>query len=265
MRQLEDRVWDISNFILQAYGLKSRHRGHGRKARSPFDSQAPERPEAQSASASGDSGSESADSTSDGDTGPAIPGSAAEPPASTPNLGDGHTNDKNSAGDNDDRGPADEHQDGQRGTSERETRHGGRKGGDERNPRKEGDPAGSLRTQAIRASKAFAFDLDRLSTCELVPIEIDARKRAHTLLDELLARKASASVEIITDPAAQASLEEADLLAFTLVDLWTNSTVKRTKSLQLSTRMDFSEEIPLAILMAKDGGGMDAVIRVRGH
>ena len=147
----------------------------------------------------------------------------------------------------------------------KKTAHGARAGGDERNPRKGGDPAGSLRAQAIRAGKGFAFDIDRLTACELIPIDIDARKRAHTLLDELLAENTSARAGMITYPLVQSSLDEAELLVFALVQLWSNSTVKRTKSLQISTLIDFSEYVPLAILMVKDGGGKDAVIRLRAR
>ncbi len=255
-RKQEDPLSYIYNFVRQGQGLKPRHLGHGRKAHSHCTDE-------------------------NGSTIPASPTEPRTPAGSVQDQNSVQSNEEglqsgsdtgDNASDQHDRGAgktdkekegSEQKQSGNNRRNQEDAKKDGRRRGDEGGDRSGGDPTGSLRTQAIRSSKAFQFDIDRLAPCELVPIEVEARKQAHCLMDSLLAGRDSSAPNLSAD--ASARIDEAELYIFILVQLWTNNTVRKTKAISISTNMGFKEELPLAVLMSRDGGGKDAIIRVRAR
>jgi len=272
-RWLEDRVDYICNFIRQAYALKPRHRGHGSRkseegnvdsgdiasvkseVRSPVNGvdQPPEAPPVMIApiplKAPDQSGRDRLHS-----------GKQSLPIHKTGIVEDCDRFDE--CPDEDDEW--DEEWEGEQdddGENEGAPDEGHRR----RSPGRKGVSTASRRNQAIRASKMFPFGNDRIAPCELVPLEVNARKR----LDAIFAELANCRSLMPKEKDAQLSinverklLEEADVIAFALVMLWTGSGIERTKSLRVSDSTDFSESVELAILMSSTDEGKDTIIRV---
>ncbi len=131
----------------------------------------------------------------------------------------------------------------------------GRKTGD----REHAGGSGNDGYQAIRASKGFAFAMDRLAPCELAPVDVDGRTQAHELLDDLIVRHAADGVDLSSTP----DFRRAETLVFLLAGLWSGSTEERTCSMLASTNPNFDGVAPLLCVLDEPLRGANARFRVR--
>jgi hypothetical protein len=253
---LQDRIDYIVNYTCQAYGLKSRHRGHGRVAKVL----PPVTPSVQTAaSSSGQPVSQPADRRQAGGQRQPESGDSTSQPGGPPRQEDWDRYDECP---NEDEEEEEDNDEDEHGDDDTEDGQDGRQSDSTRESEREkysGDPVAANRYQAIRASKGFAFGVDRLAPCELVPLEIDGRRRANDLLDELILQQAVAGG---AGPELSKQ-QDAETLVFILTAFWTGSSAKRTKSLLITTAVDFSEDIPIACMMSQQAMGLDARFRVR--
>ena len=123
-------------------------------------------------------------------------------------------------------GTPDRTSDGEAGSGDGDKKSEGSSGG-----RNRAGGGGSDGYQAIRASKGFAFAMDRLAPCELAPVDVEGRAQAHQLLDSLLNRHAANGRNLSSTP----EFRRAETLVFLLTGLWTGSSAERTCLMLAST------------------------------
>ncbi|MGB8479719.1 MAG: hypothetical protein WCE63_12910 [Acidobacteriaceae bacterium] len=267
-RWLEDRVDYILNYVRQAYGLERRRRGNGSSGRKSNDrDRAVKRLQPVATPLPREAKVAPYD-------GPRRDGPSCSPEASERAVIVTETSDK-PVPENRKSEPTEEwyrydecpDEDADLDDEELEAGDEGQghdvKGGKHRSRKGRADTAASDRNQAKRASKAFAFAFDRLAACEIVPLEVHARNRLNQLFKEI-AECSSMSERKPDGPTfPEALLDEAELIVFLLVMLWTGSDVERARSLRISTSFECSAPVPLAVLMSKENSGRDAVFRVQ--
>jgi hypothetical protein len=130
-------------------------------------------------------------------------------------------------------------------------------------PRKRaGNSGGVGSNQAIRNSKFFPFATDRLSLSTLATIDIDGRRRAEAILDELKTTFGCLKTANNHDEAEEALKSEVELFLFLLVMLWSNSDIERTHALRVYLSETCRDRIALAILMSPGTAGSSAQIRI---
>jgi hypothetical protein len=118
------------------------------------------------------------------------------------------------------------------------------------------DPGGDARSQAIRASKMFQFAFNWLAPCELIAIEIDARKRIEVLLAELEAMQRGRTEQ---GSIFESKLQDAEVAILPLIMLWTSSDFKRATSLRITTSR--SAKLLFSAFMSPENGGFDTLFR----
>lgn len=128
--------------------------------------------------------------------------------------------------DGEERGTPDRTSDGEAGSGDGDKKSEGSAGG-----RNRAGGGGSDGYQAIRASKGFAFAMDRPAPCELAPVDVEGRAQAHQLLDSLLDRHAANGGNLSSTP----EFRRAETLVFLLTCLWTGSSAERTCLMLAST------------------------------
>lgn len=218
----------LFSYLAQAYGIKARHRGHGRTSGiqaqlgsgTPADVEAFRHDDCQGEDEDGD-----ADDDDDGD----------DSETATPG--------------------------GKAGKARRAGSKGKKRA--KRRGKQAGSAAGAGSDQAIRASKFFPFALDRLSPSDLALIEIDARCRAEELLATMPLAGRDAGKRDDSDAAENNTKEEVELILFILVMLWTGSDIDRTKGLRICLAKACYEQIPLAFLIPPESEDAGALIRIQ--
>ena len=128
--------------------------------------------------------------------------------------------------------------------------------------KKAGNSGGVGSNQAIRNSKFFPFATDRLSLSTLAIIDIDGRRRAEKILDELKTTVSCLKPANDHDPSEEALKSEVELFLFLLVMLWSNSDIERTHALRAYLSETCRDRIALAVLMSPERAGSSAQFRI---
>jgi hypothetical protein len=229
-----DQLQDYLLFYLaQAYGLKPRHRGRGQK------------PQSNGTKSGADKGNDAKASD------------AFRHDVCPDEDGDDETDDNGATGSDESGGAAPP---GKMGKQRRSSKKGN-KGGRQQH-KGTGNAAGGGSDQAIRASKSFPFATDRPSPSDLAVIDIDCRRRAEEVLNELKTAARTSGTARDADPAEQDLKAEVELLLYVLVMLWTNSDIERTRGMRVYLSKECNDQITLAILMAPGSEGAEAWIRI---
>lgn len=253
----------VLRYIAQAHGVKPRHRGHGSTTKKANGTPTP--PSENNPPTAG------ADSQSPTSATQGIPEVGSEDKTVAPpqaNAGDDDCirfdacpdEDNEWYGDSEDEDYA---TDDSAQNQEKDKQHKAHPRRAPAHPRR-GSAGGTGTDQAIRASKFFACDKDRLTSFELVSLDVDARRRFAVIIAELVEsrREDCGEREPVWSEQHQALIVEAEGILFALIMLWTASSIERTKDLLLSGLSEYDGDYPLVIQRNPDRGS-DDMIRIQ--
>jgi hypothetical protein len=251
----------VLRYLAQAYGIKPRHRGHGSIAKKTKELSTP--PSGNNPP-SADADSQSRTSAIQGLPEVASGGETVAPPQANagidddsirfdacPDEDDEEYGDSEDANDDTDDSTQNQEKDNPRKAHPRQVSAG----------RRRGSAAGAGTDQAIRASKFFACDKDRLTSFELVSLDVDARRRFAAVMAELVEsrREDYSEREPVWSEQHQALIIEAEVILFALIMLWTASSIERTKDLLLIGSSQYEGDNLLVIQRNPDHGNDDMI------
>jgi hypothetical protein len=232
---LEEKRDCVRRYLAQAWGIKLRHKGHGR----PVD------PDLQDPAYRFDECPDE-DEEEDQEEGREEEGKGEE---SGEEEGDGPPDQQNGNGGS-----------GQnRRGKKRKARRANRA-----TQRRHGSSAGAGTDQAILAGKFLANAKDRLSPSELVVLDVNARREFGRIMVKLKSHDHDVKdlVDSLRSPDDQALIEHAECILFALVMLWTASSIDRTKDLRVTGSQAYMGANAFTMVMDRNGNGRDAIIRI---
>ncbi len=222
---LEEKRDCVRRYLAQAWGIKLRHKGHGR----PVD------PDLQ---------------------GPAF--RFDECP------GEDEEGDEEEGEEKEDDGPG-EQQNGNRGSGQnqrgkkRKARQSNRA-----THQRHGSSAGAGTDQAILAGKFLANAKERLSPSELVVLDVNARREFGRIIVKLKNhdRDDKGPGDSLRPGEDQALIDYAECILFALVMLWTASSIDRTKNLLVTRSHAYTGTNVFTMAVDQNDNGRDAIIRI---
>jgi len=222
---LEEKRDSVRRYLAQAWGVKLRHKGHGR----PVD------PDLQDPAFRFD---ECPDEDEEGDE---------EEGEEEEVDGPGEQQNGNGGSGQNRRG------------KKRKARRGSRA-----THRRHGSSAGAGTDQAILAGKFLANAKERLSPSELVALDVNARREFGQIMVKLKNhdRDDKGLGDSLRSSDDQALIERAECILFALVMLWAASSIERTKKLLLTGSHAHTGANAFTMFVDRNGNGHDAIIRI---
>jgi hypothetical protein len=227
LKWLEEKRDCVRRYLAQAWGIKLRHKGHGR----PVD------PDLQDPAFRFD---ECPDEDEEG-------GEEEEGDRVDDGVGDGE----------------ERHGGGDAGQKRRGNKRKARRGSRAIH-RRHGSSAGAGTDQAILSSKSLANAKERLASSELVIVDVDARREFSRIIDEFRnhRRDVGGAGDSTFSSEDQALVEHAECILFALVMLWTASSIERTNNLLLTRSVAYTGANTFTMVVDRNGNGRDAIIQI---
>jgi hypothetical protein len=252
----------VLRYVAQAYGIKARHRGHGKTAKKVTKPLTPT-----SECNYPTTGANSLSSTPA--TGGVREAQSKDEAVAAPQANGGDDDrirfDACPGEDDESNGDLEDEDEFSAESSQNQAEDHKHKGHPKRisASRRRGSSGGAGTDQAIRASKFMPCDKDRLTPFELVSLDVDARRRFASIVYHMMENRGPGcgESEAVRFEQHQALIVEAEVILFALVMLWTASSTERTKDLLLSGSSEYEGDNPLVIEKGLDQES-DVFIRI---